>query len=240
MDFQALQDYARQRIGIVNNNAIQQTELIQMLNLSLGSLDSLLATTYEDYRLTKFFASLGGGGPNQANPPNLIPLPPDFSKLRAIDYGAPGQWVNVYGFGLQERNRYNNPIANMYVPWGNQASRRARVMGQFIFIEPENIASGQYQVWYTPKFLPLVNPTDPLPVEMDTQDWVEYAVCSTGVKCYNKLLLNPQTFKEEMAYYEDRVRQAADYRMANGPQCMQNVRNLGDTSYPFSGNGWGA
>ena len=240
MDFQDLQNYARQRIGIVANQAITDPELQRMLNFSLGSLDSVLCTTYEDYKLTRFFATLGGGGGNLGSPPNLIPLPPDFLKLRGVDYGAPGMWVNVYGFGLQERNRYNNPIANMYVPWGNQAARRCRVMGRNIIIEPENIASGQYQIWYTPAFHPLVNPTDALPPEMDTQDWIEYAVCATGVKCYNKLLLNPATFQQEMAYYEDRVRQGADYRMSNGPQCMQNVRNLGDTSYPFSGNGWGA
>ena len=146
MDFQQLQDYARQRIGIVNSQAVTDLELQQMLNLSLGSLDSVLCTTYEDYKLTKYFATLGGGGgPNTGSPPNLIPLPPDFLKLRGVDYVAPGMWVNVYGFGLQERNRYNNPIANMFVPYGNQASRTVRVMDQFIYVEPQNTCTGQYQ-----------------------------------------------------------------------------------------------
>jgi hypothetical protein len=167
-------------------------------------------------------------------------LPPDFLKLRGVDYGGPGYWVTVYGFGLQERNRYNNPVANMFVPWGNQAARRVRVMGQNLVIEPENIASGQYQIWFTPSFHPLVASTDIIPPRMNTMDWIEYAVTNTGIKCYSKLLLPSDGFRAEMAYYEDRVRNGCSYRMSNGPQVMQNVRNLGDTSYPFSGNGWGA
>ncbi len=240
MNFQELQDYCRQRVGIVNNQAIQDTELQTMLNLSLGNLDMVLATTYEDYRLTTYLATLGGAANNVGFPNNRIPLPPDFLKLRGVDFGSPGQWVTLYGFGMNERNRYNNPIANMFVPYGNQASRTIRVMDQWIYVEPQNTCTGQYQVWYTPKFMPLVNPTDPLPSYMDTEGWIEYAVASTGVKCYTKLLLNPQGFLQDRQYYEDMVRNGAANRMANGPQCVQNVRNISDTTFPWAGTGFGS
>lgn len=231
MDFLDLQVYARQRLGIENNQLIQDTELQTFLNMSLGNLDLILCTDYDDYRLTVYLATIGGQ--------NIIPLPPDFFKLRGVDFGSPGAWVTVYGFGLQERNRYNNPIGNMFAPYGNQAARKVRVMDRKIYVEPQNISSGQYQIWYTPKFTPLVNPTDSLPDDMDTQGFIEYAVASTGVKVYNKLLLPSQGFVEEVKYYEDMVRNGAQNRMSNGPKSMQNVRNIGDWNLTYSGTGWG-
>ena len=235
MDLQDIIDYIRQRTGIVNNDVCTDAEITTMANLALGNLDLILATTYEDYRLTNFFATLQGGPSG-----NKIPLQTDFLKLRAVDYGSPTQWITLYGFGLQERNRYNNPIVSMFVPYLNGASRSIRVMDQYIYVEPALIAAGQYQIWYTPKFAPLVNPTDPLPLYMDAEGWVEYAVASAGVKIYTKMLLPPQAFLEDRAYYEGMVRSGAANRMSNGPKVMTNVRNVQDTCYPFgTGNGFG-
>lgn len=231
MDFLDLQTYARQRIGIEQNQAIQDTELQMYLNMSLGSLDSILTTIYEDYRLTKFLAVIGGN--------NTIPLPSDFQKLRAVDFGAPGAWVTIYLYGLQERNRFNNPIGNMFAPYGNQAARKIRVMDRKIYVEPENIASGQYQIWYTPKYQQLVLPTDPLPTAMDTEGFIEYAVASTGVKVFSKLLLDATSFMQEVKYYEDMVRNGAKNRMSNGPKCVQNIRNIPDWNAGNGGGGWG-
>jgi hypothetical protein len=232
VDFLDLQQYARQRLGIEQNQVVTDSELQTYLNMSLANLDLILATDYEDYRLTKYLATIGGN--------NQIPLPPDFFKLRAVDFGGPGAWVTIYIYGLQERNRYNNPIGNMFAPYGNQAARKIRVMGNKIYVEPENISSGQYQIWYTPKFQNLVLPTDTLDADMDTQGFVEYAVASTGVKVYNKLLLPTQGFIEEMKYYEDMVRNGAKNRMSSGPKCVQNIRNIADWNILYSGNsGWG-
>jgi hypothetical protein len=228
MNFGELTTYTRQRLGIEQNLAIADTELQMYLNMSLANLDMILCNTYNDYKITTYLATAGATS-------NLIPLPPDFLKLRAVDYGSPAAWVTVYGFGLQERNHFNNPIGNMFAPYGNTAARKVRVMGNNIVIEPQNIASGNYQIWYTPKYKNLVNPTDDLPTDMDTQGWIEYAVASSGVKIYNKLLLSPAGFIQEVAYYEKMVRDGAQNRMSGGPKCVQNVRNIGDTTFPFSG-----
>jgi hypothetical protein len=227
MSFLQLQEYARERIGIEQNNVVSDQFLQRLLNNSLATLDSILVTAYEDYRLTKYLSTIGGN--------NVIPLPADFLKLRAVDFGAPGAWVTIYIYGLQERNRFQNPIGNMFAPYGNQAARKVRVMGNKIVVEPENISSGQYQVWYTPKFQELCLPTDLLPIAMDTEGFVEYAVASTGVKVYNKLNLSSQGFAEEMRYYEDIVRNACKNRMSSGPKCIVNIRNISD----YSLLGWG-
>lgn len=231
MDFGDLQEYTRLRTATANNQTITDSELQTYLNMSMATLDLILCTDYEDYRLTTYLATIGGI--------NIIPTPPDFFKLRAVDFGSPGAWVTVYGFGLQERNRYSNPIGNMFAPYGNQAARKVRVMDRKIYVEPQNISSGQYQIWYTPKFMPLVNNTDLLADDMDTQAFIEYAVASTGVKIYNKLNLPVDGFASEMKYYEDMVRNGAANRMNAGPQSVQNVRNLGDYSNVFAGGYWG-
>jgi hypothetical protein len=237
VNFGELQGYTRERTGTVNNDVISDRELARMLNLALGNLHQLLVNEYEDYEITTFLASLRGGPGN-----NFIPLPTDFLKLRAVDYGSQNQWVTLYGFGLQERNRYSNPIISMFVPYLGGAARAVRVMGQGIYIEPAIVSSGQYQVWYTPKFQDLEN-SDPLPIHMDTEGWVEYAVASAGVKIYTKLLLPPDAFLADRAYYQELVLTGAANRMSQGPKVMTNVRNVNDTIYPngqggFGGAGW--
>ena len=57
MNLQDVLDYTRQRCGIVNNDVVTDAELTTMVNLALGNLDLVLATQYEDYRLTAYLAT---------------------------------------------------------------------------------------------------------------------------------------------------------------------------------------
>jgi hypothetical protein len=227
--FLDLRNYARERTSTENNLAVTEDTLGRFLNMSLGAFYSLITTTYEDYNLARYLATISTG--------NQIPVPPDFMKLRAVDFGAPGQWTTVFVYNLQERNRNNNPIANMVVPFGNLAARRVRVMGNKIFVEPEQLASGQYQVWYTPKFLWLTSDTQTVGPEMDIDGMVEYAMAATGIKIYNKLNLNTAGFVEEMNYYSAIAIDSLSSRMNNGPECVANVTNISDWSYPMAGSG---
>lgn len=232
--FLELKDYARERAGIENNMAVTDAVLGRMVNMSLGALYSLITTTYEDYNLSRYLSAIQAG--------NQIPLPPDFYKLRAVDFGCPGQWTTVFGYNLQERNRNNNPIANMVVPFGNLAARKVRVMGNKIYVEPEQLASGNYQVWYTPKFVWLTSDTQSVGPEMDIDGMVEYAMAATGIKIYNKLNLPSAGFIEEMSYYSTMAIDSLSDRMNNGPQCVANVSNVGDwgNSQLGEGGGWGS
>ena len=233
MDFLELQTYARIRTKTEQNFAITDEALRFYLNMSLGALYSIIASDYEDYFSVKYLATLNGNTGNQ------IPVPPDFYKLRAVDFGGPGFWTTVYGFMLEERNRMNNPIANMASPYGNLAARKVRTMGNKVFVEPEALCQGQYQVWYIPKFHPLVLDTDKLIPAMDTNGWIEYAVCATGVKIYNALGLQPDGFMMEMKEHETMVRNDASNRMSNGPQAMVNTRNVSDWSFGGGFGGYG-
>lgn len=231
--FLELKEYTRERTSTENNTALTDAALGRMLNFSLGSFWSLITTTYEDYELTRYLAVISSS--------NQIPLPPDFMKLRAVDFGSPGQWTTVFGYNLQERNRQNNPIANMAFPYGNLAARRVRTMGNKIFVEPEQLAGGQYQIWYTPKYRWLVNDTDAVRPEMDIDGMVEFAVAATALKIYNKLNLPTPGLADEMKYYGDQAIESLSNRENNGPQVVVNVSNISDWGNPFDlgDNGWG-
>lgn len=231
MTFGTLVNYVRQRLNIENNQSIQPAELRMMVNLSLATLDEVLATEYEDYHLKCYLATLGANNVGSLN--NKIPLPPDFFKLRGVDFGAPNQWFTIYGFNLQQRNYFNNPYGVMFAAYGNQVQRKVRVVDQYILVEPMNQCSGQYQIWYTPQFVPYANDGSQdgylLPYDMSTESFIEYAVAATGDKVYGKLLL-PQAqveMKAQMAFYEDKVKNSGRNRMSAGPQTMTNVRNRG-------------
>lgn len=232
MDFITLRNYTRARTKTQQNNAVTEEDLGMFLNMSLADMYNIIATDYEDYNVIKYLSAISQN--------NQIPLPPDFFKLRAVDFGTLGFWTTVYGFMLEERNRMNNPIVYSISPYGNLAARRVRVMNNKIFVEPELLAAGQYQIWYTPKYQNLVLDTDTLPPAMDTNGWVEYAVASTGEKIYDSLNLPTDSFVRQQAHYESVIRNGAANVMSNGPQCMTNVRNTNDWS-PIGGNmgGWG-
>jgi hypothetical protein len=230
--FIELKNYARERAGIEQNMVVTDDVLGRFLNASLGAFYSLITTTYEDYNLTRYLATISTG--------NQIPLPPDFMKLRAVDFGSPGMWTTVFGYNLQERNRQNNPIANMVVPFGNLAARRVRAMGNKLYVEPEQLASGQYQIWYTPSFTSLTSDTQSVGPEMAIDGMVEYAMAATGIKIYNKLNLPPAGFIEEMQYYSALAIDSLSSRMNNGPECVTNVTNVSDWNGIGLGNGgWG-
>lgn len=229
--FLELRDYARARCMIQQNQVVTEETLGLYLNMSLGALYSIITTDYEDYNLSRYLTAITSG--------NQAPLPPDFMKLRAVDFGSPGQWTTVFSYGLQERNRNNNPIANMIVPFGNFAARKVRVMNDKLWIEPEQLATGNYQIWYTPKYTWMKNDTDLLPTAMNMNGIVEYAIASTGVKVYNQMGINPTGFQGEVAYYEDIVRNALANRMDNGPQCVVNVTSVCDYTNGFGSGGWG-
>jgi hypothetical protein len=229
--FLDLRNYARERTSTENNGAIPEDTLGRFVNFSLGAFYSLITTTYADYNMSRYLATISIG--------NTIPIPPDFYKLRVVDFGSPGSWCTVYGYNLQERNRNNNPISVMSVPFGNFAARRVRVMGNAIYVEPEQLAAGQYQVWYTPKFAWLKSDTQQVGPEMDIDGMTEYAMAATGIKIYNKLGLSTAGFVEEMGYYSALAIESLAERMTNGPECVVNVTSVSDWSGMMGGFGGG-
>lgn len=222
----------RQRSNMEANYFVTDAELISYINNSLAELDGLLATKYEEYRLNSFQAALPNDGVS-----NVISIPSTLWKLRGVDYQNLGQgnptWYTLYQFQFPERNRDNNVLNNIVSPWG-KLKLSYRLADTGIIIMPQNQAGGIFQVWYTPKYVPLTQTTDTLTIQMDTQSWVEYAVVDCCIKIFNKQNLDPSGFLAEKQALHNRIMSEAKNRDASGPKRMANTRFASeDVTLPY-------
>lgn len=228
----------RQRSNMENNFFVTDQELTTYINNSLAELYGVLTTKYEEYNLSNFLAVIPGDGYS-----NVISIPSNLMKLRGVDYQNQGQgggplFYTLYPFQFPERNRNNNTLGNITAPWGKyQLSYRLAGVG--ILIEPQQTAGGTYQVWYTPKYVNLVQTTDTLTIQMDTNAWVEYAVTDCAIKIFNKQNLDPTGFMAEKAQLKERIVGEARNRDASAPKRMANSRfNNNDFSLPYMFDIW--
>lgn len=220
----------RQRSDTENNYFVSDAELTTYINNSLAELDDLLTIEYEDYRLTNFLSVLPEDGIS-----NIIPIPSTMNKLRGVDFQASvsGPWYTLQPFQFTQRNRNNNLLTNITVPWG-KVGLSYRLADQGIIISPQTQAGGTYQIWYTPKFINLTATTDLIPISMDLQSWVEYAVVDCAIKIYNKQNLDPSAFMTEKQLLRQRIISAAKNRNAAGPKVIANTRyNTDDLILPY-------
>lgn len=216
----------RQRSNMENNQFVTDPELTTYINNSLAELYGLMVRMYEEYNLATFQAVLPIDGVS-----NVISIPSQLMKLRGIDYvnfaqGGP-PYYTLYQFQFPERNRDNNVLNNIVSPWGKvQLSYRLADVG--IIIQPQQQANGTYNVWYTPKYVNLIQPTDTLTIQMDSNAWVEYAVVDCCVKIFNKQNLDPSGFAMEKQELKARIMAETKNRDSSGPKRMANVRFAND------------
>lgn len=216
----------RQRSNMENNFFITDAELTTYTNASLAELDGIMVRDYEEYRLNSFQAILPNDGTS-----NIISIPSNMFKLRGVDYQNLGQgqpqWYTLSEFQFPERNRENNILNNIVSPWGKlKLSFRLADVG--IIIQPQTQAGGVFQVWYTPKYINLVQLTDTLNIQMDCQSWVEYAVVDCCIKIFNKQNLDPSGFLAEKQALHTRIVSEAKNRDSSGPKRMANSRFQND------------
>lgn len=219
------------------NFFVSDAELTSYINNSLAELYGILTCDYEEYNLYNFISILPNDGVS-----NVIPVPSNFWKLRGVDYQNLGQgnpqWFTLYAFQFPERNQSNNILNNIVSPWG-KLKLSYRVADNGILIQPMTQAQGTYQVWFTPKFQPLVLTTDLLTIQMDTQAWVEYAVVDCCIKIFNKQNLDPTGFMTEKEKLHIRIISEAKNRDSSGPKRVANVRYQNDDMViPFMYDYW--
>lgn len=229
----------RQRSNMENNYFCTDDELTGYINNSLAELDDILVTRYEDYRLNNFQAIIPNNGVS-----NVIAIPSNMNKLRGVDFqinpgsANAGLWISLFSFQFTERNRQNSVLGNVISAAG-RSNLTYRLADQGIIIMPQSQASGTFQIWYTPKFTPLVLTTDILPIQMDTQAWVEYSIVDCCIKIFNKQNLDPSGFMAEKAALHERIIGAARNRDSAGPKRIANTRyNNEGSDMPFYYDTW--
>lgn len=219
-------DLIRFRSNMENNNFVTDDELALYTNSSLAELDDILVTEYEDYRVDRFQSVLDNSGTN-----NIIPIPSNMYKLRGVDYQLTNTggvyWLTLYPFQMPERNRQRSGLTNILLPYRTGLSYRLLDTG--IEVMPVQQAAGIYQVWYTPKFTQLTSFDSLLPLQIDTQSWIEYVVVDCCIKIFNKQNLDPSGFLADKAALATRIKGAAKNRDAAAPKRIANVRYEDDT-----------
>lgn len=209
----------RQRSDMEATQYVTDELLTTWINASLSELEDLITGVYEDYRLANFESIIPNDGVS-----NVIPIPSVMNKLRGVDYlSANGQWSSIRPFQFPERNRGNNSLFYNIYPWNKFLTYRFADQG--IIITPQSVASGTFQVWYTPKFINLTQTTDLVPIQMDLNARMEYAVVDVCVKVLNKQNLDPSGFLAEKAALEKRIRGALHNRDSAGPKVIADVRS---------------
>jgi len=225
----------RQVTNTESNQFITNSELTYYLNSSLAELDDLLVVKQADYRLVQTICNITVG--------NTFALPADFYQLRGVDYYAYGvasnPWQTLNQFMLKERNRYANPMVRTLY---GVTSIYYMLQDGYVAIVPVDAAVGQYRLWYTPIYQPLVNLTDTIPSYFDNQAWREFAVMDTAIKILNKQNLDPSAFMQRKEELKTRILAMAGHRDAGDPKCVVNNNNYFDDGFSFGmgGSGYGS
>jgi len=166
-----LRTRSSQRADMENSEFVSPEELLSYINASYAELHDILVSKFEDYYTISSLFSIASG--------NTSPLPTDFYKLRGVDFKVDANnWISVSKFNFANRNT----ISRSSVSRSNK-SAQYRVIGDNLMIEPESSAVGDYRIWYTPVYTPLVLETDTV---NGLNSFEEYIVIDVAIKMLAK------------------------------------------------------
>lgn len=169
----------RQRTNLETSQFVTDAEITSYLNSSLDRLDRMLIGTSEDYKLSSSDQTIT----TATDGSNYFTLPADFSVSRLVQRQVSGgAFENVPRFQMRERSRYDYPMVRSVV----EVCVAYAIEGNRCTIVPAQQSAGTYRLWYAPKFILLVAPSDTLEPYMDQPSWIEYAVVDVGVKILQK------------------------------------------------------
>lgn len=208
-----LRTRCRERADMENSTFISSTELLSYINASYAELYDILVGKFEDYYVTTSTHTIASGA-------NTITLPTDFYKLRGLDYKIDANnWITVGKFNFAHRNVINRSVARARV---GIREVQYRLIGQDLVIEPEDNASGDYKLWYTPVYTPLS-------AESDTVDgvngWEEYIVIDVAIKMLAKEESSTTHLEKEKDSMMKRIEVMSQNRDYDQPE------SITDTSY---------
>jgi hypothetical protein len=207
----ALRTLVRQRSDTENDGHITDAELTNYVNASFAELYDILTSRFEDYFITEPAPQYVLTGTT-----NTISLPADFYKMRGLDYLANGtdDWVEVKKFNFADRNKRRTAISRLA---NGYPYREYRVLGSLITINPPQQAAGTYQLWYIPRFAPLVLDLDVLTGVLDFE---EYIVVDAALKCVIKQEGDITALKLSKADLVKRISEMASNRDAGEPETI--------------------
>ena len=202
-----------ERADMEDSDFISPSEQLSYINASYAELYDLLVSRFEDYYTTSSTFTISSG--------NTQSLPTDFYKMRGLDYKQDANnWLTVRKFNFANRNQLNNRrvrVSDRLVEY--------RILGNTLTIEPEDNATGDYKLWYTPIYTPLS-------AESDTVDgvngWEEYIVIDVAIKMLAKEESSVTHLEREKAAMLQRIEEMAQNRDSGAPESITDTSCIGD------------
>ena len=199
----AIRDQVRQRCDMVNSQFISDVELNSYINASFVELYDILVSRFEDY-FTKYpaiaFTIVTG---------NTYTLPEDFYKLRALDgkFDGSDYWYGIKPFNFSTDRNIRNRL--IWRPVVGRSYLMYQILGNILYIIPEERAQCDYQMWYIPRATQLVNDSD---VMDSVNGWEEYVVVDACVKALTKEESDPSVFLAQKQAMLKRIEEMASNR----------------------------
>jgi len=208
----SLRTRVRARADMKNSNFVEDSELNQYINSSYQELYDLLVASFEDYYTaapTSFTIASGS---------NTYTLPADFYKLRGVDFSSDGSnYYTMMPFDFANRNNLNNNVGVLAL---SQYQNQYRIVGDKIYITPEDNAAGSYRIWYVPRATVLT-------VDASTLDgingWEEYVVVDAARKCLAKEESDTSFLVQEKEMLRQRIIAMSARRDAGMPKSITDV-----------------
>lgn len=184
---------SRQKADMVNSNFIGDPEHLAYINEAWFAFYDLVVESFEDYNLqdpTPFTISSGS---------STYDLPSDFYKLVGVDRstGGAGEYYPLENYPWRSRNRYQTNFSR----YGNPRVGY-RLTGSKLRLVPENMAEGNYRLWYIPLATALDDDADTIE---RYNGFEELIVIDTAIKMLGKeesdvslLLLERKRVEERM------------------------------------------
>ena len=214
----------RTQANVENSQFVTDAELLTYINLDAQELYGILVTSFNDsYFLAAPYAFTTDGVSTN------YPLPADFFKLKGVDLsltGGSNTFITLKPFNFRERNRLNNawiasPVFNML------QNVRYSVQGSNLMLTPLASANQFVQVWYTPRFTPLVADTDTLD---GVNGWEGYIIASVCARIAAKQEDDPSPWLNQKAQLLQRITEEAAQRNEGDPTTVSDV---------YNDSGWG-
>lgn len=135
-----LRNRAKEHADKVNSSFVSDSVWNGWINESAAELWDLIVSANEDYETQSLNFTITSG--------NTFALPADFYILRGLDKSQSGKFLPVRRFKFEERGFFQNTFTTtMFYP-----DVVYRVIKNNLVILPEDMAAGDYRLWYIPIF----------------------------------------------------------------------------------------
>ena len=209
-----LTDRSKQLADMVNSFFVSPAEWTNYINAGYAELYDLVVASFEDYFTTTTTSTITTGN-------NTISLPASFYKLRALDYSLNGTYVNCTQFTFNDRNMQSNWRSSALY---NRAGRQYRIVGDTLYIVPEDRAAGTYQIWYVPALTLLSSGSDVLPTSLSKFGWEEYICLYAAERALNKQESDVGVIQKQRQDLANRIISMAANRNVDQPERITDLQ----------------